>query len=283
MVVVIVVAVVLGLLWSLQRRLIYFPDPAQPPPAAAVLPGGQDVALRTDDGLRLGAWLVPPQRADRRAAVLVAPGNAGNRRDRRSLAVALAAEGFTVLLLDYRGYGGNPGSPSEAGLALDARAAWDHLTGAAGFAPERVILFGESLGAAVAAGLASRLGRAESGPPPPAGSTPTTPGGLVLRSPFTSLAAVGRAHYPLLPVATLLRDRYDVLAAVAAVTAPTAIVYGTADTVVPATQSAAVATRAGNAVRTIAVAGVDHNDAALVAGPHVVEAVLTVAAEVDAG
>ena len=173
--------VVVSVLWSLQRRMIYFPDPAAPasPPA-----GVREVELTTSDGLRLAAWLAAPTGADARIAVLVAPGNAGNRRDRLPLAAALAGEGLSVLLLDYRGYGGNPGSPSEAGLARDVRAGWAYLTGPASFPAGRVVLFGESLGAAVVAELATEV----------------APAGLVLRSPFESLAAVGREHYPLLPV-----------------------------------------------------------------------------------
>src|SRR5262245_35092607 len=114
-----VIAVVGGLaIW--QRRLIYFPDAAPVPAAEAVIPGGRDVVLRTSDGLRLGAWLFGPTTPrDDGVAVLVAPGNGGNRLLRVPLARALAGHGLTVLLLDYRGYGGNPGSPSEEGLARD--------------------------------------------------------------------------------------------------------------------------------------------------------------------
>ncbi len=97
--------------------MIYLPDRARPPSAATVLPGARDVVLRTDDGLELGAWYVPARGPDRGVAVLVVPGNAGNRAARASLAARLSAEGLAVLLVDYRGYGGNPGSPSEDGLA----------------------------------------------------------------------------------------------------------------------------------------------------------------------
>ena len=260
LVVVLCVVGVVAVPWSMQRRLIYFPDRTAPPAVAST----ESVELSTSDGLRLTAWLVRPGAGDRRTAVLVAPGNAGNRRDRVPLAAALARVGFTVLLLDYRGYGGNPGRPTEAGLHRDAAAAWAYLTGPADFPPGRVILFGESLGAAVVANLAA---------------TPDlpTPGGLVLRSPFESLAAVGRVHYPWLPVGRLLIDRFDVAGPISRTTAPTVVVYGTADTVVPAVQSRAVAERAAKLVRLIAVEGADHNDAALAVGPPVVDAVVTLA------
>src|SRR5688572_3509676 len=184
-----VVAVLLGGvamsgMWALQRRLIYFPDKAPAGDAAQVLPGARDVSMRTADGLDLDAWLVPPAPgADRDLAVLVLPGNGGNRAGRAGLAQQLRRAGFTVLLVDYRGYGGNPGEPSEEGLALDADAA-ARLLEEEGFPARRTIYFGESLGTGVAAALASRR--------PPAG--------LVLRSPFTDLAALGSHHYPWLPV-----------------------------------------------------------------------------------
>jgi pimeloyl-ACP methyl ester carboxylesterase len=253
-VLVVLVVVVLAMLWSLQRRLIYFPSGA----VSGASGGAQDVGLETDDGLRLTAWLVRPSAPDRRVAVLVAPGNAGNRAGRLPLAAALAADGFTALLVDYRGYGGNPGSPAEDGLARDARAAWSYLTGA--FAADRIILFGESLGAAVVTRLAADL-------PGPA------PRGLVLRSPFASLASVGRAHYPFLPVGTLLRDRYEVAKQISGVSAPTVVVYGTADSIVPPAQSRTVADAAGNLLTVIKVDGADHNDAVLAAGPPVLDAV----------
>lgn len=259
------VAMMGGVLWSMQRRLIYFPDRAAPPPADAVLPGSRDVDVTTGDGLRLAAWLVPPREPPGRAAVLVAHGNGGHRRDRVALADALSRRGLTVLVLGYRGYGGNPGAPSEAGLALDARAGWAYLIGA-GFAPGRIILFGESLGGGVVTGLAADL--------PDAG---TRPGGLVLRSPFVSLAAVGRAHYPFLPVGALLRDRYPVAEQLSRISVPTVVVYGTADTIVPPEQSRAVADRAASLVAAVAIDGADHNDTALAAGPATVDAVVTLA------
>jgi dipeptidyl aminopeptidase/acylaminoacyl peptidase len=252
-------ALVLLAVWLGQRALIYFPDQASPsPPEGAVA-----VVLRTDDGLDLTAWeLAPDAAADRGTAVLVAPGNAGNRGGRTGLGQALAAEGFTVLLLEYRGYGGNPGSPSEEGLSQDAAAAWDHLRPR--FAAERILLFGESIGAGVAAALSERV----------------DPGGLVLRSPFTDLAAVGQEHYPALPVRLLLRDRFPVTEHLARVAAPVVVVYSESDEVVPADQSRAVgeaAESAGVPVTVVEVEASGHNDPVLVQGPEVIESVTALA------
>lgn len=255
------VVLLLAAVWLLQRRMIYFPAQAQVAPAARVLHGAQDVTLQTSDGLALGGWLVPPRGTDRHWAVLVANGNAGDRSMRSELAAALAAEGFTVLLFDYRGYGGNPGSPAETGLVRDAQAAYRYLVEVAAVPADRLIFFGESLGAAVVTALAADH--------PPAG--------LVLRSPFVDLASVAAAHYPFLPVRALLRDRYPLAEQLAGINVPTAVVYGTADTIVPPDQSRTVAQRAGGSVRVTAVEGADHNDYSLVAGTQLVAAVVELA------
>jgi fermentation-respiration switch protein FrsA (DUF1100 family) len=192
--------------------------------------------------------------------VIVASGNAGNRQSRAPLAKALADSGFGVLLVDYRGYGGNPGAPSEAGLALDVRAARNFLT-QAGIADRELIYFGESLGSAVVTELALAH--------PPAG--------LLLRSPFTELAAVGQQHFPFLPVRLLLRDRFPVLESIARIDVPTTVIYGTSDTVVPAEQSQAVADAAGGPTEVVAVQGADHNDRVLLDGRVVIDAVVALA------
>ncbi len=260
-----VVLLLLALLWGLQRHLIYFPDADAVPPAASVVPGARDVVLETDDGLRLGAWLVPAAEPDRDVAVLVANGNAGNRAARAPLARALAAEGLTVLLFDYRGYGGNEGSPSEQGLARDVRAAQRFLVEDAGMAPGRVLYYGESLGAAVVTELATEV----------------APGGLVLRSPFADLASVGQAHYPFLPVRFLLRDRYPLAEQLATVKVPVAVVYGGADSVVPPQQSRAVAGAAQTLVRLVEVEGADHNDPSLLDGALLIATIVELADLVD--
>src|SRR5438128_348277 len=118
-----VVAILLALLWSLQRRMIYFPLVQDVPPVASALPGAEDITFDSADGLRLNGWFLPTSASGRRATVVVFNGNAGDRSFRAPLAAGLNTAGLSVLLFDYRGFGGNPGSPSEHGLIADARAA----------------------------------------------------------------------------------------------------------------------------------------------------------------
>jgi uncharacterized protein len=251
LVVVAVVAAPVALLWAFQRRLLYLPAPRTVPPAASLLPGAEEVAFDTADGLRLGGWFVPGRGAEPGPAVLVCNGNGGNRSLRAPLAAALARMGLHVLLFDYRGYGGNPGHPSEEGLAADARAALDHLAARPEVDPARVVYFGESLGAAVALRLA----------------TERPPAALVLRSPFASLAEVGRLHYPLLPVSLLLRDRYDSVALAGRLAAPLLVLAGGRDQIVPADHSRRLFAAAPQPKWLAVLDGADHNDHDLLAGP----------------
>lgn len=249
-----IVAVVFGAAFAFQRKLIFLPTGGPLPHAADVIPGGRDVTLHTADGLHLTAWYFPTR--DAKATVLVAPGNAGNRSLRAPLAKALTARTLSVLLLDYRGYGGNHGHPTEAGLAHDVRAARAFLEheGAT-----KVLYFGESLGCAVVTELA----------------TEHPPAGMVLRSPFTDLAEAGKVHYPFLPVRLLLLDKFPVKQQVSRLNVPITVVYGANDTVVPPQQSKEVAEAArGTAVE---VPGADHNDQVLLDGPQLIDAVARLA------
>jgi len=238
-----VVVIVTGLglvVWFWQRSLIYFPDRAAP--AWPTGYSGEDISLTTDDGLTLSAWLVKPAGEDRHIGVLFLHGNGGNRAGRVNAAAEMSKLGYTVLLLDYRGYGGNPGSPTEAGLASDARAGAAYLH-EHGFPPDHTIYFGESLGTGVAIGLA----------------TTDEPAGIVLRSPFTSLADMARAQYAWLP-SWLVRDKYDTLGRIPTVTAPVSVLYGTADSDVPPAQSEQVAAAAAHLFTRGVIEGAKHND-----------------------
>lgn len=251
-----VVLATLGLIWVSQRRLIYFPTQAVPDPATFLL-GIEEVTYPTEDGLSLAAWFLPAAGGESSGTVVVFNGNAGNRAGRVPLAEALAGHGFAVLLVDYRGYGGNPGRPSESGLAADGRAAVAYLRTRPDVDPDRLAYFGESLGAAVALGLARHH--------PPAA--------LVLRSPFTSLPDIGSTHYPFLPTSLMLWDRYPNLETIGAIDVPTLIVAGSADSVVPLEQSRQLYEAAPGMKRFVLIDGADHNDFALLAGEGLVDEV----------
>ncbi len=192
-----------------------------------------------------------------RTTVIVFNGNAGNRAHRVELADALQRHRLQVLLVDYRGYGGNEGVPSERGLAADSRAARAYVASRADVDASRLVYFGESLGAAVAVDLAAEF--------PPAA--------LVLRSPFTSMSDVGQHHYPFLPVRLLLRDRFPTIDRIRRIGSPLLVIAGDEDRIVPLEQSRRVYDAAPAAKELVVVAGADHNDLELLAGDEMIDAI----------
>lgn len=249
----------LALLWLGQRRLIYLPSQVVPDTRPA---GVEEVTLTTDDGLDLAAWWVGAERPPDDdteppvgAAIVVFHGNGGNRVGRLPLARALADRGHDVLLVDYRGYGANPGSPSAHGLALDARAAraWlvDHGTD-----PDRIVYLGGSLGTGVAIELA----------------TAQRPAAMVLRSPFTSLVDLAHEHYPVVP-GFLLRDRWPNLDRIRDLETPTLFIAGQADEIVPASQTQTLFDAATEPKHLLVVDDANHNDSDLLHGKDVVDTI----------
>lgn len=252
-----VAAIIFVVLWFMQRSMIYFPDTSEVPPAEDALLGGEDIVLHTSDGYELEAWFAPPapEADDRQTAVLMGPGNAGNRENRAGIAQHFQEQGFAMLLLEYRGYSTNPGSPTEEGLIRDGFAAVDALE-AQGYQPDQTIYFGESIGSGVVAALIAER--------PPAV--------VVLRSPFTELADVGRHHYPWLPVRTVLRDNFPVIDQVGETEVPVTVIRAAEDSVIPAQLSAQVAQAAPNLVEEHIIDQADHNDPVMF-GPDIAEAV----------
>lgn len=253
-----VITVFLGVIWLAQRSLIYFPHGSPPSPAALGLPEAEIVTFDTEDGLHLEAWFVPAREPAQDRTVVVFNGNAGHRGHRAVLGALFAEHGLSTLLVDYRGYGGNPGLPSEAGLGRDARAAIAYLASRPDVNLARVVYFGESLGAAVAVGLAAQY--------PPAA--------LILRSPFSTLAEIGQRHYPFLPVRWFLRDRFPSIERIGAIESPVLVIAGNADRIVPLDDSEALYEAARQPKRMVVIEGADHNDAELIFGPRVIRAVL---------
>jgi fermentation-respiration switch protein FrsA (DUF1100 family) len=166
---------VVVLLYVLQRALMYFPDTGRTSPAVAGLPAAQEILLDTVDGERLIAWHVPP-RGDR-AVVLYLHGNGGALRQRAERFRALSADGTGLLAIDYRGYGGSTGRPSETGLLIDAETAYGFAV--ARYPAARIAVWGESLGTGVAVGLAAERAI----------------GCLVLEAPFTSPVTIRSCRY----------------------------------------------------------------------------------------
>ena len=212
------VAVWLVLLLALflaQRMILFRPDTTRPDLARAGVPLIRATTVTTADRLTLLAWYLPPATAAD-PVVLYLHGNAGHIGHRAWRLPAFAALGWGVMLLEYRGYGGNPGSPSEFGLRLDARAGLDAL-GAMGFPPDHILLWGESLGTGLAVGLAAEQSVA----------------GVILESPYTSIAAIARSRYPFVPVKLLLQDPFDSLSRIGGLKAPLLVMHGARDRVVP--------------------------------------------------
>jgi hypothetical protein len=253
----VIVVAVLALAWIGQRRLIYFPDTSTPSLDRAGLARAEVVTFTTADGLRLGAWFAAGSGSPPRPTVVVFNGNAGHRGYRATLGAALQRHGCNVLLTDYRGYGGNPGSPDEEGLAADAQAARAYVLGRRDIDPTRVVYFGESLGAAVALRLAVEH----------------QPSALVLRSPFASLASIGQHHYPLLPVRLLLRDRFPSMDRARQVRSPVLVIAGTSDRIIPIDQTRRLYD-AISAPKTFVEIDADHNDAALLDGEQMIQAIV---------
>lgn len=253
-----VIAAVLALIWTMQRRFIYFPAGGVPAPSEIGLTDVEPVTFETIDGLSLRGWFFAASGPSPPVTVLVFNGNAGNRSHRRPLAAALQRHGFQVLLVDYRGYGGNPGAPSKNGLAADGRAARAYLAGRSDVDLSRLVYFGESLGTAVAVDLAVEH--------PPAA--------LVLRSPFTSMADLGRYHYPFLPVRLLLRDRFSAIDQIRRIQVPLLVIAGAHDGIVPIDNSRGLYEAAMVPKTLLVLPDADHNDYELLAGDEMIQAIV---------
>ncbi len=214
-----VIAAVLGyggllaLMYVFQRALLYFPDSNHVLPAQAGLPQAQEVTLTSGDGEKLIAWFVAP-RGDQ-PVVLYFQGNAEGLAARIARFTWLTTDGTGLLALCYRGYGGSTGRPTEDGLIRDAGAAYDFAR--ARYPAGRIVLFGESLGTAVAVALAAGHEAA----------------GVILDAPFTSAVEVGAAAYPFAPVRWFMKDKFHSDERIGRVSAPLLVLHGEQDRIVP--------------------------------------------------
>lgn len=208
--------IVLGAVFVMQRSLIYPAGKTVPDAAMAAAAGIRMVTTHTADGLGLTHWFRPPA-DDSTPVVVVFHGNAGHVGDRVPKLIELMRAGFGVLLSGYRGYGGNPGQPSEEALSADARLLLDWLAGQ-GVPPERTVLYGESLGTGIAVKMATER---------PAAA-------VILEAPYTSIAEVAQAHYWYLPARWLVLDKWDSISRIARINAPLLLMHGLRDRTIPA-------------------------------------------------
>lgn len=208
---------VVGFFMYNEPKLIYAPVRHLNLPADGV--PFERVSFTASDGVRLSGWAVTPdQHTDANGYwILFLHGNQGNVATAEDLLRMARKLGFQTLALDYRGYGDSLGTPSETGLYLDARAAFDYLVRTRSVPPARIIAYGHSLGAAVAAELAEeRHG-----------------GGLVIQAGFTSLPAIGQEMFPFLPVELIARQRFDTVHRIGKIGCPKLFLYGREDHLVP--------------------------------------------------
>ena len=233
----------------LDQHYVYYPARWEPGDWKAVsrLPL-EDIWLTTSDGERIFGWYAAA--ADEQAVLLWCHGNAGNIIDRLDNLAQLHRRGVSVFLFDYRGYGQSSGRPSEDGLYRDALAAYEYVTQQRGVPASRLVIFGRSLGAAVAGELARQRPSA----------------GLILETPFPSVLEVAKLVAPHLPVHLLISARFDLASRLKHVHIPLLVLHGDSDTTIPFSLGQAVYDAANEPKRFYRIPGANHNDTYLVGG-----------------
>ena len=235
------------LIYVWQPRLLYFPSLQIEATPAQVGLAFQEVSLESEDQLKLAAWFVPVENG--RGVILFCHGNGGNISHRLDSLLIFHRLGYNILIFDYRGYGQSEGTPSEEGTYLDAEAAWQYLVQDKGFTDHQIVLFGRSLGGAVAARLATRH----------------DPGGLILESVFTSVPDMAAELYPLLPTRLLSRYRYNTRQALAGVNAPLLVVHSPGDEIISFAHGRKLYQAANQPKSFLEISG-DHNSGFITSG-----------------
>jgi len=247
LIVVIVYAGVVAILGIFQSRFIYFPSrPLDATPEDVNLPY-EDVQFESEDGLRLSGWFIPAQQE--RGTILFCHGNAGNISHRLDSIAIFHRLGMSTFIFDYRGYGKSEGKPTEKGTYRDAKAAWQFLVEKKQIAPEKIVIFGRSLGGAIGAWLARKH----------------RPGALIMESTFTSIRDIASDVYPYLPVRHLTRFDYDAARYVSAVSCPVMIAHSRNDDLIPFAHGERLFKAAGEPKAFLEMTG-SHNDGFIATG-----------------
>ena len=232
-------------LFLFQARLVFLPSRTLAASPARIGLDYEDVWLQTADGIRVHGWYIPHPQA--RGTLLFFHGNAGNIGVRLESIGIFHRLGLNTLIIDYRGYGKSEGTPGEKGSYSDAEAAWRHLVDARRIPPQKVVIFGRSMGGGVASWLAARV----------------APAGLILESTFTSVPDMAAKVYPFFPVRLLARIRLDAKASLAGVHAPVLVIHSADDEIVPIAHGRSLFDAAPEPKRFLELRG-GHNDAFLV-------------------
>jgi fermentation-respiration switch protein FrsA (DUF1100 family) len=212
----------------------------------------EEVNLSTNDGVVINAWYIPAK--NEKGVILFCHGNAGNISDRLDSIKIFHALGQSVLIFDYRGYGKSGGKISEKGTYLDAEAAWDYLVQVKHKQPGQVVIFGRSLGAAVAAETALRK----------------KPSGLILESTFMSIPAIARKYYPWLPVKFLAKYRYATLDKIGLIRCPKLIIHSRTDEIIPFEHGVNLFNKAASPKEFLEITG-GHNEGFMLSGEAYIE------------
>jgi fermentation-respiration switch protein FrsA (DUF1100 family) len=229
--------------WFLERRLVFIPSTVKEYRQQPEDPRSQDVSFTSDDGNTIYARWIPPE-SPHHGAVLFTNGNGGNLTHRGAAAAELRKElGAGVLVFDYPGYGKSTGTPSEEGCYAGGDAAYRWLLGERKIAPNRIILFGESLGGGTAVELATKYEHRA----------------LALAFTFTSLPAAAKYHFPFLPTHTFMRTRFDNLSKIGRCRRPVFFVHGTGDRTVPFAHSEELFAAANEPKQFLRLEGVGHD------------------------
>lgn len=241
------VSVMLLIVYLKQDAMLYFPerDVWQVPSDRGL--AYEELSLTTRDGVGISAWYLPA--LQERGVLLFCHGNAGNMADRMDSLSIFHDLDLSVLIFDYRGYGRSGGKPSESGTYLDAEAAWDYLTRVKQISPHRIVIFGRSLGGAVAAELALKK----------------NPAAVIIESSFLSVPDLGAKLYPWLPVKLLSKFRYATVDKIGLVACPKLVIHSPDDEIIPFGQGRTLYERASPPKEFLVIRG-GHNEGFLISG-----------------
>jgi len=241
-------SIIIGTMYLKQDSMIYFPEKDIQQTPQSINLGYNEVGFKTKDGINISGWYIPASPGTEKNIILFCHGNAGNISHVMEYIREFHEMGFNTLFFDYRGYGKSDGKPSEEGTYFDAEAAWDYLI-QQGNSPEKIIIYGQSLGGAIAAELALRK----------------NPVALIIESSFTSIPELAMDLYPWLPVKILSKYHYSTISKIGLIKSPKLIIHSPDDEIVPFKHGRMLYEKASQPRDFLEIKG-GHNDGFLVSG-----------------